>query len=219
MKRLLLSIRDHAQSLWYWARGWGAALLLLRNPNDLDEVFMLDRALPKSLLEELVARARSHPEGQRALDERSRVDIDLARLRAMERGTFGRTVAEFFDAHGLDPRSIPKLDANDDASYVQAHLYETHDLWHVALGFGTNVSEELGLQAVYAAQIPGKLAPILIAGGLLQAALWVQDDFSARLAAVSRGYTLGKRCVPLFGVPWGSLWSSSLEEVRQQLAV
>ncbi len=180
---------------------------------------MLDRALPQAVLDELVRTARSHPSGRSALADRPRVNIDLPRLREMRRGTFGRAVAEFFDTHGLDPTAIPKLEVTDDGTYVHAHLYETHDLWHVALGFDTTVSEELGVQAVYAAQLPGKLAPILLAGGLLQAALWVQNDFSARLAAVARGHALGKRCEPLFGVRWNDLWELSVEDVRRRLRI
>jgi ubiquinone biosynthesis protein COQ4 len=145
--------------------------------------------------------------------------VDLARLRTLPEGTFGRNVADFYDAHGLTPAAIPSLEAVDDASYVSAHLYETHDVWHVATGFGTTVAEELGLQAVYAAQMPGSLAPILIAGGLLQGALWVHDDFSARLAAVARGHALGKSARPLFGVLWDEMWGLPLEEVRRRIGV
>jgi ubiquinone biosynthesis protein COQ4 len=219
MKRVLLSIRERVRSVWIWARGWAAALLLLKDPNDLDEVFMLDRAMPRAELDEILRTARLHPTGRSALVDRPRVEIDLPCLREMQRGTFGRSVADFFDANRLDPTSIPKVDVTDDGTYAHAHLYETHDLWHVALGFGTTVSEELGLQAVYAAQLPGKLAPILIAGGLLQASLWVQGDFAARLAAVSRGYALGKQCLPLFGVRWNDLWGLRLEDVRERLGV
>jgi ubiquinone biosynthesis protein Coq4 len=197
----------------------GAALLLLRNPNDLDEVFMLDRALPRDVVDDLIRTARSHPTGRAAFEQKHRLEIDLPKLRELRQGTFGRAVADFFDSNGLDPKAIPKLDVTDDATYAHAHLYETHDVWHVALGFGTNVAEELGLQAVYAAQVPGNLAPLLIAGGLVQAALWVQKDFSARLAAVARGYELGKRCAPLFGVRWADWWELPLEEVRSRLSV
>lgn len=210
---------ERIRSLWFWIRGWGAALLLLKDPNDLDEVFMLDRALPREVLAELVRKARSHPTGRAALAHKPRLEIDLVHLRTLRTGTFGRAVADFFDAHGLDPKAIPKLDVTDDATYVHAHLYETHDVWHVALGFGTNVSEELGLQAVYAAQLPGNLAPLLIAGGLVQAALWVRNDFAARLAAVARGHELGKGCAPLFGVQWADWWELPLEEIRRRLNV
>jgi ubiquinone biosynthesis protein Coq4 len=217
MKPLLLSTRERIRSVWFWARGWFAALLLLRNPNRLEEVFALDRALPRGTREQILLFARQSAEGRAALETRPRVHIDLEVLRALPSGTFGRAVADFYDKNGLRPASIPTLAADDEPTYAQAHLYETHDLWHVALGFGTDVAEELGLQAVYAAQLPGRLAPILIAGGLLQAVFWVPTDFGARLSAIARGYSLGTKARPLFGIRWSDLWEVPLDEVRARI--
>jgi ubiquinone biosynthesis protein Coq4 len=167
----------------------------------------------------MVAAAKSSPEGRAALRDRPRVEIDLARLRTLPSGTFGREVAAFFDANGLDPASIPRLEVTDDASFIHAHLYETHDVWHVATGFGTDVAGEVGLQAVYATQLPSRLAPLLVAGGLLQAAMWVQDDFVSRLAAAARGYEMAERARPLLGVRWGEMWELPIEEVRARLGI
>ncbi len=219
MNRWLVSIGDRARSLWLWLSGWKAALALLRDPNRLDQVFALDRALPKEALARLVAVAESHPEGRAALRERARVAIDLPSLRALPVGTFGRAVAAFFDENGLDPRSIPRLEAADDLSYIQAHLYETHDIWHVATGFDSSIAGEIGLQAIYATQLPSALAPLLVAGGLLQAVLWANDDFGARLAAIARGHTIAKRARPLLGVRWNELWTLPLDEVRMGLGI
>jgi ubiquinone biosynthesis protein Coq4 len=128
-------------------------------------------------------------------------------------------VADFYDDNGLTPAAIPTVEALDDVSYVTAHLYETHDVWHVASGFGTSVADELGVQAIYAAQLPGRLAAILIGGGLIQAALWVQGDFTSRLAAVAHGFALGRRARPLFGVRWDELWEQPIEDVRRKLGL
>src|ERR1700704_586444 len=78
---------ERIRSLWFWMRGWAAALLLLKDPNDLDEVFMLDRALPREVLAELVRKARSHPTGRAALMNKPRLEIDLAALRTLRTGT------------------------------------------------------------------------------------------------------------------------------------
>lgn len=141
------------------------------------------------------------------------------KLRALPLGTFGRDVADFYDRNGLTPSAIPTLEATDAASYVQAHLYETHDLWHVALGFGSTVADEMGLQAVYAAQLPGRLAQLLVAGGLLQSVFFVPGDFTARLASVSRGYSLGTKGKPLFGAPWDEMWELTTAQVRERIGL
>jgi ubiquinone biosynthesis protein Coq4 len=219
MKRMLLSMLAGMEWLWLEVRAGWAALRLLRDPNRLDEVFALDRATPGRVRKLLVDTVRRSERGRLALEERPRLRLDLEGLLAMPEGTFGRAVADFYERNGLTPAAIPDLEAVDDPSYVTAHLYETHDVWHVAMGFGSDVADEIGLQAVYAAQLPGRLAPILIAGGLLQAALWVQDDFAPRLASVARGYRMGRQCEPLFGMRWDEMWDLPLESVRQRLGV
>jgi ubiquinone biosynthesis protein COQ4 len=219
MKRMVLSMIERVRSLWRTLLGYTAALRLLRDPNRLEAVFVLDRALPRDVAARIVETVGRHENGRQALAQRPRVALDLAVLRAMPAGCFGRAVADFYDENGLTPSAIPSLESVDEQSYVQAHLYETHDVWHVAAGFGTTVAEELGLQAVYAAQIPGRLAPLLIAGGLVQAALWVHDDFGARLAAVARGFSLGKKASALFGIRWEEMWALSVDAVRARLGL
>lgn len=198
-----------------YARGVVAAARLLHDPNKLEEVFALDRAIEAEAKIRVLDQVKTTREGARAIAERHRITVDLETLRLLEEGTFGRAMADFCDANGIVPSAIPKLPAKTDGDYVQAHLYETHDIWHVALGFGTSVSEELGLQAVYAVQLRDpRLAPLLLAGGLLQSALWVRDDFVPRLAAIARGYEIGTHAIPLFGVRWDEMWTLPLEEVR-----
>jgi ubiquinone biosynthesis protein COQ4 len=219
MKGLLLSMLGGLRWALLQLRGAWAAARLLRDPNRLDEVFALDRAMPRQAGERVVEAVNRHAQGRRALEERRRLSLDLAKLRALPEGTFGRAVADFYDRNGLTPAAIPSLEASDAPTYVTAHLYETHDVWHVATGFGSDVAGELGLQAVYAAQLPGRLAPILIAGGLVQAALWVQGDFAARLASVAQGHRMGREGAPLFGVRWEEMWDLPLETVRARLVL
>lgn len=202
-------------------RGWHAGLRLLRDPTRLDEVFVIDDALPGNdeVMAAVARAARTHESGRRALDERYRLVLDLDALRALPPDTFGRAVARFFDDNGLDPASIPRVEPRDDASYAQAHLYETHDVWHVATGFGTDVAGEVGLQTFYATQLPARLPMILVAGGFLNSAFWEPDDFGARVDAVARGRALGARAAPLFGVRWDALFARPLDAVRAELGL
>ena len=202
-------------------RGHWAGIQLIRDPSKLDQVFAIDDAIPdqEAVLKRIADAVRAHPNAAAALAERPRLAIDLAALRALPDGTFGHAVAAFFDSHGLDPKSIPSLDSPDELTWTKAHLYETHDVWHVATGFETDIAGELGLQAFYAAQLPGRLPQLLLAGGLLQSAFFAQDDFRPRLAAIVRGWQAGERAKPLFGVRWDTLWSAPIENVRRDLAL
>jgi ubiquinone biosynthesis protein Coq4 len=198
-----------------------AGLRLLFDPTRLDGVFVVEEAL----LDDPRARAivdlvRRDPRGARAIDDRVRLGpIDRPALRALPVGTLGRAYADFLDDNGLDPRAIPTLDAANDAAYVRAHLFETHDLWHVLTGFGTDVPGELAVQAVYLAQVHGALPPLLLTGGLIRALVFERESYRACVDAIARGYTLGAAARPLFGLRWGEMWERPLDEVRAELGV
>jgi ubiquinone biosynthesis protein Coq4 len=217
MSHVPSSIRKRARRL----RGYLAGYRLLKDPTRLDEVFKIDDAIPgqRAILARIVAEMRAHPGAAAALAARPRLTVDLPTLRALPDGTFGRAVARFLDENGLDPRSIPMLDGSDELAWAKAHLYETHDVWHVVTGFATDEAGELGLQAFYAAQLPGRLPQMLLAGGLLQAAFWRPDDFRRRLAAMARGWDAGARAQPLFGVRWDALWTLPITRVRGDLGL
>ena len=45
------------------------------------------------------------------------------------------------------------------------------------------------------------------------------EDMSRRVAALSRGWLLGKRARPLFGTNWNELFGKPLSEVRRQFNI
>lgn len=105
------------------------------------------------------------------------------------------------------------------SSWVRAHLFETHDLWHVATGFDTDVAGEVGLQAFYLAQFPTRLATMLIAIVFINTLIYGFEDRAARMDSIVRGWTLGRTAGSLIGVRWNDLWEVPLDDVRAQLGV
>lgn len=197
-----------------------AALRLVRDPNRLDEVIaMADRLGDSPALDPIVAHIERLPDGPAALADRPRVDLDLPRLRALPDGSFGREAARFLDARGLDPADLPKRVADDGRAWVRAHLFETHDLWHVVTGFDTDVPGELGLQAFYLAQFPGRLSAAILAIGLTNTLLYGFGERDARMDAIARGWQLGRAARPFLAVRWADLWTVPLTEVRARLGV
>jgi ubiquinone biosynthesis protein COQ4 len=197
-----------------------AAVRLVRDTDRLDEVFAIaDSISDLGSLDPIVAFVRADPQGARALADRPRVSIDLPALRALPDHTFGRAVARFFDERGLDPAAMPKRPAPTDVEYVRAHLYETHDLWHVATGFETDVAGEVGLQAFYLAQFPARLAAILLGLVFINTFLYRFDDKDRRTDELARGWALGKSARPLFGLDWNILFPLPLTDVRTRLSI
>lgn len=201
-------------------RAASAFVKLATDMGRLDEVFALADGLraPDSL-REMLHTVSQDAVGAAALRDRPHVHIDLAALRALPLGTFGRTFAEHMIANNLDPAAIPTLPSENEMDYVLAHLYETHDIWHVVTGFSTEVPGELGLQAFYQAQLPGKLPAAILAAGFVNTLVKNFGERDARMQEVVRGFVLGRRARPLFGVRWDDLWSTPLAEVRRKLDI
>ncbi|MBX3222976.1 MAG: hypothetical protein KF795_20865 [Labilithrix sp.] len=193
---------------------------LVRDPNRLDEVFEMSDALAtKEALGPIVERLAEDPVVARSLEERHRIRVDLAALRRLPEGTLGRTFAEHMFAANLDPAALPDLASDDPIAFFRAHLYETHDIWHVVTGFGTDLVGELGLQAFYLAQIPGPLPALLVAVGFVRSGL-VDDTLTVPfMDALVRGWRMGRSAEPLFGVKWDELWELPVREVRAKLGV
>jgi ubiquinone biosynthesis protein COQ4 len=201
-----------------------SAFRLIADPDRLNEVFSLSDhmvlAAGTERTREIVESVRRDPACAAALRDKPRTGkIVLADLKKLPEGTLGRVFAEHMLENHLDPEALPSLGASDDLEFLRAHLYETHDIWHVVTGFGTDVPGELGLQAFYLAQFPGGLPSALLAAGFVNTVLYAFDQRDVRMHAIVRGWLLGKRAKPFFGVRWAKWWERPLEDVRRELGV
>jgi ubiquinone biosynthesis protein Coq4 len=197
-------------------------LRLARDPSELDRVFqMRDAANDDRMTQAIYERIAEEPEARHALATRPRLGhFTLADLAALPEGSLGREYGAFMERHGLTPEAIPRVDDDGGALYVRAHLFETHDLWHVATGFLPDPEGETGLQAVYAAQLPGMLPAALVSALLLNAAIERSSrKTKARFDAVARGWELGTRARLLFGYRWRESFARPLAEVRHELGI
>ncbi len=203
------------------ARALHAYVTIARDPNQLGKVFDLRSSLEdKARIGEVMARLRLDETGETALRERPRLGrLDVRALAAMPKGSLGERFGHHMIKANLDPTAIPTLGSEDAASYVSAHLYETHDIWHVVTGFGTDVAGEMGLQAFYFAQFPAFLSAAILSAALLNTMLYAMEDRDRRMEATARGWDLGKRARQLFGVDWAARWNEPLESVRESLGV
>ena len=202
------------------ARALRAFVTLVRDPNRLDQVFeVADRGVDPKFYQELVAYFGRDAKGREVLRDRPRVHFDLARLAKLPEGTLGRAFADHMRKNNLDPAALPTLEATDPESFVRAHLYETHDIWHAVTGFQADPVGEIGLQAFYLAQFPAKLATILLAAGFLHMGLFHIEWKDALTSEVVRGWEMGRKAKPLFGQPWSQMWERPLADVRRDLGI
>jgi len=207
------------------ARALVSLVRIIRDPNRLGDVFsladhLIASAAPERIDELLDEIRRSSPEVARALIERPRLGkLDLAELAALPAGTLGQVFAEHMQRNRLDPDALPSIPSPTEIEYFRAHLYETHDIWHAVTGFETDVAGELGLQAFYLAQLPGGLPAAILGGSFFNTLLYAMDQRDARMREIVRGWLLGKRAKPFFGVRWRELFGVPMAEVRDRLGV
>lgn len=205
-----------------YAKALRAFVRLVRDPRRLEEVFVLAESVETDEAAAKVAEVfQKDPRSARVLRERPRLgELDLARLASLPEGTLGRVFADDMIRMKLDPKDIVVPDVvKTDFDYVRAHLRETHDVWHPVTGFDTDVAGELGLQAFYLAQFQAPLSALLLMVGFANTLFFGMEDRDRRMREIARGWLIGKRAEPFFGVRWAEMWEMPLAEVRRRLRV
>ncbi|MFT5685138.1 MAG: ubiquinone biosynthesis protein COQ4 [Myxococcota bacterium] len=195
-----------------------AALQVLRNPDDTEKVFvLLDEMMTDAHQAELTEAIQQHPRGAEAMRRQPSLGaVDVAALAELPEGTLGKRFASFLQDNGLDPALLTD-EGSTHEDYVTRHLLETHDVWHVVTGMGSDLPGEVGLQAFYMAQLPGAAGGLIISLVMLRAALFSKGDQHALLESVARGWQLGRSAEPLAGMPWADQWETPLSEIRSDL--
>lgn len=168
---------------------------------------------PQSL-QTMVEYLRQTPIGEQAFHERPRLQtIDLHQLQQLPPETLGYAYAQHMQENNLKP--ILAGDAHSDSDFLQVHITETHDIWHVLTGSDTSILGEIQLEAFYVAQLyASRFWTALLAKNLLKAAIDNIEVSTQYLDALSHGWRLAKQAQPLFGVDWSQWWDTPLEDVR-----
>ena len=213
--QLLTKLRFGTSMVW-------AFLRLVRDPlADLSPVFRLATAISDpEYIEEVEASFSSCDHAKLAMQTQPRLgSVDLPALRGLPEGTLGREFARFLDTHQLDIHALPVKGIHDRGGYVVAHLYETHDIWHVMFGFDPSITGELGLQATYASQFPAKLPLLLIPAILLNTLLFSFEETRERMDALVLGWRLGSEAETLIGLRWNELWDVPLQTLQDRFNI
>lgn len=212
------------KSLWIQFQMLRGFFYVVRHPERTDVIIeginliqkMPDQTVVNTLLDEVYA----HREMQACWDEQYLPGKpDLAKLRELPAGSFGRAVADHLDSNGINYDVFPDDLPTNRLEYLNYRMFLEHDFWHVLLSANTSVPDELALQAFNVAQLRTPFGALLIAGGLLH--LLRKDPILAAdtVGKVSSGYQLGKNAKLLLGLRLSEHFARPLEEVRQMCGV
>lgn len=218
----------HQPSKPYDFREAGSAVrALMRDPNDVSQVFRIINALPGHAFERVVRRMKETETGRQIL--RGQLAV-LAKLRdrdyllSLPDGSLGREYRRFMDAEGLTADALVEADDiagwdGDQHSRELAHardwLRDTHDLWHVVTGYQGDLLGEPALVAFQCVQNrwhPGFgfiSLMVFLRGGI----------FPGMRRIVLEGFWRGLRSGWLPGADWVALLPQPLDDVRRQLQI
>ena len=202
-------------------RAGRALATLLRDPDDLPQVFTLIDSLSGTAPHRLLRRLRKTESGRRMLRDRPDIMPTLAdreRLRAMPAGSLGRAYLAFVESEGISAEGIKT--ASDgrvtthgppDFGFLHMRMRDTHDLWHAATGYKGDVIGELSLLAFTLAQNWNTAVALIIAAAI------VKGFGRADLQAIRDGWRRGKAAEWLPATEWEELLERPVEEVRKRL--
>ena len=202
-----------------------AAFMLGRRPDQVQYVFMMgdsqdniaEGARARREIDDPFASAELEGMWQRRFCA-PRYDLDgLLRLPAR---TLGGAYARHMRACNLKPDFFEDLPPRHRMHFLRLRLRQTHDIWHVLAGFGTDEFGEVGLQGFYFAQFTNGQSALILASAVLKSVLRGRfGDLELHLDAFCEGYRNGKGAASLLAIEWEKMWDQDLDAVRAQLRV
>ena len=145
--------------------------------------------------------------------------IELDALLSLPAESFGHQWAAFMLEHQLNPHFFENLQEHDDRSYLINRLHDTHDMWHVLLGFDTSEAGEAGMNAFTYAQSGSPTTCMLMAAKLVRAIGADEQTRQQMMQNIARGYQLGMQARSFLAVAWEDHWETPLQQLRQQVGV
>jgi len=170
--------------------------------------------------------------GRRLLSERQDVLAmlcDRDRLRQLPDGTLGREYCRFAETRALYPEDLAAAvrearsesgglvpEATAEVAYLHDRYRDLHDLWHVAIGYGTDMAGEWGILAFQTRQVGYRTMKFLAFFGCMRVALAGRLDL---IRVWLDGRRRARQAAFLMAQDWEQLLLMPLETVRAQLGL
>jgi ubiquinone biosynthesis protein Coq4 len=211
----------HQRHQIHYLRTLSGVVGMIRNPEATDSVFDIEDGLRRSgAMESFLERVCALPGVSELMAERYLAPpLDVDALAAMPEGCLGKALAGHFIEHGFDPDYYRKVEVVSDLDWVLMRMRQSHDIWHVVTGIGTDRVGEIALKAFELAQTWRPMAAVITCGGLLRYLLKDPDQMGAVLAGIGHGYQLGYRAQPLLAQRWECDWERPLAAWRQAVGL
>jgi ubiquinone biosynthesis protein COQ4 len=209
------------------------ALTMVREPT-VQATLDLERLIREADTPELAAEKtmlwQASEYTRQALTDRYRPNpYQPEQLAALPAGTLGGAYGRHMLRHHLSPNFYEQLDTTDDALYLRARMFETHDLMHVICGYDTSVLGETGISGFYFGQQDRYHGPgggqLMVHTIIQQCAVFMHlaltdpEDARLQIRAFIDGYQRGRQAEPFLAYRLEDMWSTPLDRVRQLLHI
>jgi ubiquinone biosynthesis protein COQ4 len=166
-----------------------------------------------------VQHLSQYPHSKMALANRLPLGaIDLNTLHHLPTDTLGYHYADHMLSNQLQHLAVQP--ATNEYEFIDIHIRETHDIWHVVTGSPINMLGEIQLQAFCIAQLQlSRFWMALLTKNLLKSLIHDIEVADKYMTALTNGWMMGKTAECLFGVDWSSLWETPIEQVRSSLNI
>lgn len=145
---------------------------------------------------------------------------DMQALLRLDPATLGGAYARHMQARGLRPDYYTRETPRHKLHYLRLRIHQTHDIWHMLTGFGTDPAGEVGLQAFNFAQFTNGQAALILAGAILKSVLKRRyGELEKFVEAFCEGFRNGRRARPMLGVKWEGLWHEPVDELRRRFDI
>lgn len=195
---------------------------LMTGDTELDIVDEMSRTLLETpSFEKAVKALQQDPDSAALIAERYMAPAhDLDILLQYPADSLGYLYAKKMKEQGFRAEDLYEgLSITSDASYVEARLSQTHDIWHIVTGFGPSVADEIGLQSFHLTQFPYPLGVSLVSSSMMSTLMFSPDDLPILMESIRKGLEMGKAAKPLFGQKWEEAWEKPLTEWRLELGI
>lgn len=145
---------------------------------------------------------------------------DIEELEKLPADTLGGAYARHMKSNGLRPDFYDEVPARHRMHYLRLRIRQTHDIWHVLTGLGTDEFDEVALQAFYSGQFPNSTGAIIAVAAFLKSILRGKfDELGKHIESFAEGFSAGKRSGSLIAVHWEEHWGEKLETLRQRYRI
>jgi ubiquinone biosynthesis protein COQ4 len=200
-----------------------AFVLLIGNPKRTSEILRLGSAMHRlGLYDPVIERLKSDPRVSEMFEKRFiRGWLDLDALSRLPKGTLGHEFVAFVRKNGIDPNYFhrEKFKIKDDHDYYEVRVRETHDIWHVVLGFDAEEPGEISVQGFMISQFAPPLSAFLVGGAFLRVLVQFPTNLFVYTEALTKGFQIGANCSQFMAEKWEECWEENLDSLRKRLNV